>query len=85
MKLYATITSDRASKGQGGNKFITIDLFHGDSKNPIPFADIRFFFEKEELVLMVDDYEVKRLKAKRQKSETDRAKKFVEDKFSGSM
>lgn len=26
MKLYATTTSERASKGQGGNKFIVIDL-----------------------------------------------------------
>lgn len=26
MKLYATVTSDRASKGQGGNKQIVVDL-----------------------------------------------------------
>ena len=26
MKLYATVTSDRASKGQGGNEAITITL-----------------------------------------------------------
>jgi len=26
MKLYATTSSERASKGQGGNKFIKIDL-----------------------------------------------------------
>ncbi len=26
MKLYATVTSERASKGQGGNKQITINL-----------------------------------------------------------
>ena len=26
MKLYATVTSERASKGQGGNKQIVIDL-----------------------------------------------------------
>jgi hypothetical protein len=26
MKLYATITSERASKGQGGNKYIDIVL-----------------------------------------------------------
>lgn len=26
MKLYATVTSDRASKGQGGNKYICIAL-----------------------------------------------------------
>ena len=26
MKLYATITSERASKGQGGNKYLLIEL-----------------------------------------------------------
>ena len=35
MKLYATITSERATKGQGGNQFINIDLLIGDAKNPI--------------------------------------------------
>ena len=26
MKLYATVTSERASKGQGGNEYVDIDL-----------------------------------------------------------
>jgi hypothetical protein len=26
MKIYATVTSDRASKGQGGNEYIIVDL-----------------------------------------------------------
>ena len=26
MKLYATITSERASKGQGGNEYIRVEL-----------------------------------------------------------
>ena len=29
MKLYATTTSERASKGQGGNEYITISLTCG--------------------------------------------------------
>lgn len=29
MKLYANVASDRASKGQGGNKFIRIELLAG--------------------------------------------------------
>ncbi len=48
MKLYATVTSERASKGQGGNEYIEIELkvldrdkpvgilvleYHNDSKN----------------------------------------------------
>jgi len=27
MRLYATTTSERASKGQGGNRFLDIDIF----------------------------------------------------------
>lgn len=27
MKLYATVTSERAKKGQGGNKFLDIDVY----------------------------------------------------------
>jgi len=34
MKLYATITSERATKGQGGNKYLEIDIL-GDEKNLI--------------------------------------------------
>lgn len=30
MKLYATVTSERASKGQGGNEYIEIDLLGED-------------------------------------------------------
>jgi len=30
MKLYATVTSDRASKGQGGNEYIEIVLKNED-------------------------------------------------------
>lgn len=32
MKLYATVTSERASKGQGGNQFIDIDLTVGEER-----------------------------------------------------
>ena len=35
MKLYATTTSERASKGQGGNKFLKIELSAGDKNNPV--------------------------------------------------
>ena len=32
MKLYATITSERASKGQGGNERLTIDIMNEEQK-----------------------------------------------------
>ena len=33
MKLYATTTSERASKGQGGNTYIITDYYVGTAKN----------------------------------------------------
>lgn len=35
MKLYATTTSERASKGQGGNKEIRIDLYVINRDEPL--------------------------------------------------
>ena len=32
MKLYATVTSERASKGQGGNKFLDVAVLVGDAR-----------------------------------------------------
>ena len=32
MKLYATVSSERATKGQGGNKKLTISLLHDNKK-----------------------------------------------------
>lgn len=40
MLLYATTTSERASKGQGGNKYLKINLTVGDSKNQIDAGEI---------------------------------------------
>ncbi len=33
MKLYAKATSDRATKGQGGNEYINIHLYSGSEKD----------------------------------------------------
>lgn len=32
MKLYATVSSERAKKGQGGNKYITVSFMVGSAK-----------------------------------------------------
>lgn len=34
MKLYATTTSERASKGQGGNEYLNIDILINDRQQP---------------------------------------------------
>ena len=39
MKLYATTTSERASKGQGGNYRLEIDVFMGSAKNSVKILE----------------------------------------------
>ena len=34
MKLYATTTSERASKGQGGNRYLDIDIYTTNREKP---------------------------------------------------
>ena len=41
MKLYATTTSERASKGQGGNKYLDIEILVGNKNNPYTLAKLR--------------------------------------------
>lgn len=40
MKLYATVASERASKGQGGNDYLKISLTVGSAKNAIDFGTL---------------------------------------------
>ena len=48
MKLYATVTSERASKGQGGNEWLAVDFTVGDAENPISFGRILLDLRKNE-------------------------------------
>jgi len=47
MKLYATMQSERATKGQGGNKFIIVTLFIG-GKN-LPKKAVTITLERDEV------------------------------------
>ena len=40
MKLYATVSSERATKGQGGNEYLKISLTVGSAKNAIDFGTL---------------------------------------------
>jgi hypothetical protein len=83
MKLYGNITSERATKGQGGNKFISIDLSIGDKiKNNViakimldehGFLYIRNNKGEEKAVFTIqalDLVEVTNIKGKKQKGDT---------------
>ena len=44
MKLYATVTSERASKGQGGNEFLDLVLtYKPKTGEPFPFLTLEVF------------------------------------------
>ena len=43
MKLYATITSERASKSQGGNEYLIIDLMVGSAKESEQVGQVELY------------------------------------------
>lgn len=47
MKLYATVTSERASKGQGGNKFIVIDFTVGTAQQPQKIGQVELYYNDD--------------------------------------
>lgn len=53
MKLYATTTSERASKGQGGNEYIIIDINVG--RNTIGQVEILYNADTEKDATMTHD------------------------------
>jgi len=55
MKLYATITSERATKGQGGNEYISITI-RDEGKYPIGAVD--FYPDRTARISVVDFIEV---------------------------
>lgn len=78
MKLYATVTSERASKGQGGNKYLDIDIYVDDlERTPLTFLRVEqkgseFILKNSETGQVYDSKPVenkKYLKGKKQKSE----------------
>jgi len=59
MKLYATTTSERASKGQGGNKWLYVEL-KAEGVNGIPTRQDLYSIQMEiidkELSIKIHDY-----------------------------
>ncbi len=62
MKLYATTTSERASKGQGGNNYIKIDLLVGDKKHPHQIGTINLIKEFNFYTLDFTNYKGKTMR-----------------------
>jgi hypothetical protein len=54
MKLYATVSSERAAKGQGGNRIITTELLVGDKNNSKQIATITLLNRENEYLLYAD-------------------------------
>lgn len=59
MKLYATTTSERATKGQGGNEYINIDLI-ADDKNHLSMGKIKMVvYEYNNINGRIAEYEAR--------------------------
>lgn len=65
MKLYATVASERASKGQGGNKYIDIDLAVGSTSDSNHFASLRLNIIDGVYTLWLDGEVIKRSDTKK--------------------
>ncbi len=74
MKLYAKATSDRASKGQGGNEYINIHLYSGSEKD----SRLNYTIEYKMKGIVVRDDSYKIL------LDTTKGKKPKGDLFKGS-
>lgn len=57
MKLYATVTSERASKSQGGNERVDIELSVGSRDNSRLIAMIHLVADGDDYQLFWDDAE----------------------------
>lgn len=69
MKLYATTTSERASKGQGGNKEIVIDIRAGSTAREL-IARIKVFPSPYDTTEGYENYIVQWVETTRQEVET---------------
>ena len=79
MKMYATVTSERATKGQGGNEYINIDLMRGSASDSIKCYRLHFT-EKALSILKNDKVIFQELveKGEKQKGEYHKCKKHEE-------
>lgn len=48
MRIYATTTSERATKSQGGNRFVTTDFYTGSAADSRHFATVRLEYDKDD-------------------------------------
>lgn len=78
MKLYATTTSERATKGQGGNSFLNIDIFIEDRNTPIysihidtNILEVKYFNEKDYLLRLLNDVKPKGKSQKGEKCQAE--------------
>lgn len=53
MKLYATVTSERATKGQGGNEYISIKL---EGINKKYLGNLTLIIQEGQYELLLDNY-----------------------------
>lgn len=62
MKLYARVKSERAKKGQGGNRELTVSFFVGSSKHSREIAQVILVADNGEYQLSYLDTETAKVK-----------------------
>lgn len=73
MKLYATVSSERASKGQGGNKYVNIEVLYQEAGVNRVLSRLNVVIEEGEARLYADNHGViasANIKGEQQKGET---------------
>ena len=71
MKLYATVTSERASKGQGGNRFIEVNLTRNMETVMLVKLDVHDMSLRVFHTMPLDAVKVKTIQTKGEKQKTD--------------
>jgi hypothetical protein len=79
MKLYATTTSERASKGQGGNDRLDIEVLYGSATNQIKACSVYMQANKDgTFLLTITDNENSTLLHKQLKGKSQKGDQYKE-------
>ncbi len=74
MKLYATVSSERATKGQGGNDYVNVDFLYQEQGVNKTLARVNLVIEEGEARLYIDNHGIvarKAIKGEQRKGECD--------------
>ena len=77
MKLYATTTSERATKGQGGNNYLKIEV-KDEKKEVIMKIDVDFTIKGLDYTFWADPRKLREVKEKGEKQKGEKVNHCIE-------